>query len=121
MDSDLLRTTQEFAARLRSTPIVANFWNAQSRLETDAEAQRLLDQLQRYQQFLVQKQQDGEDITPDEIETLRRLQGEAQSNETIIAFIHAQRRAQTFLSRVNQEIGRHLGFDFGGLARTECC
>jgi len=107
---------REFALKLRASPPIAAFWQAKERLEADEEAQRLLAELQQRQQALMLKQQDGRGITQEEIDALRRLQGEAQRNPVIMAYVQAQRYAQAFLPEVNMEISQLLGFDFGGLA-----
>ncbi len=107
---------REFAQKLRASPPIAAFWQARARLDADEEAQSLLMELQQRQQALMLKQQDGRGITQEEIDALRRLQGEAQRNPVIMAYVQAQQQAQAFLSEVNMEISQLLGFDFGGLA-----
>ena len=109
---------REFALKLRASSPIAAFWQAKERLEADEEAQRLLAELQQRQQALMLKQQNGSGITQEEIDALRRLQGEAQRNPVIMAYVQAQRYAQAFLPEVNMEISQLLGFDFGGLAGT---
>ncbi|MGC9336246.1 MAG: YlbF family regulator [Anaerolineae bacterium] len=116
MDASVEQATREFASTLRASPAIAAFWQAKEQLEADAEAQRLLTAFQERQQALMLKQQNGSGISQEEIDALRRLQGEAQSNSVIIAYVQAQRRAQAFLPRVNTEISQLLGFDFGGVA-----
>jgi len=113
--------TREFALTLRASSPIAAFWQAKARLEADEEAQRLLAQLQERQQALMRKQQDGSDVTQEEIDTLRRLQGEAQRAPVIMTYVQAQQQAQAFLPAVNMEISQLLGFDFGGLAGAGGC
>ena len=108
--------TRELAEKLRASPPIAAFWQAKERLETDEGAQKLLAELQEHQQALLRKQQEGHDITQEEIDALRRLQGEAQRNPAITAYAQAQQQAQAFLPAVNMEISQLLGFDFGGLS-----
>lgn len=108
--------TRDFALKLRASPPIAAFWQAKERLEADQEAQRLLAELQQRQQALMLKQQNGRDVTEEDIDDLRRLQWEAQQNPVIMGFVQAQRYAQAFLPEVNREISQLLGFDFGGLA-----
>ena len=116
MDAAVEAAAREFALKLRASPPIAAFWQAKARLEVDQEAQRLLAELQERQQALMLKQQNGSSITQEEIDALRRLQWEAQSNPVIIAYVQAQQQAQAFLPDVNMEISQLLGFDFGGLA-----
>lgn len=121
MNPTIEAATREFALTLRASSPIAAFWQAKARLEADEEAQRLLVQLQERQQALMRKQQDGGDVTQEEIDALRRLQWEAQRTPAIMAYVQAQQQAQAFLPAVNMEISQLLGFDFGGLAGAGGC
>ncbi len=101
---------------LRASPPITTFWQAKERLEADEEAQELLAELQERQRALMLKQQNGGNITQEEIDALRRLQGEAQRNPVIKGYVQAQQQALAFVPQVNMEISQLLGFDFGGLA-----
>lgn len=116
LDPTVKAAAREFALKLRASPPIATFWQAKARLDADEEAQGLLTELQKRQQALVLKQQNGSGITQEEIDALRRLQREAQRNPVIMAYVQAQQVAQAFLPAVNMEISQLLGFDFGGLA-----
>jgi len=116
LDPTVEAAAQEFALRLRASPPIVAFWQAKAWLEADGEAQGLLAELQQRQQSMMFKQQNGRGITQEEIDTLRRLQREAQRNVVIVAYVQAQQQAQAFLPQVNMEISQLLGFDFGGLA-----
>ena len=107
---------REFALKLRASSPIATFWQAKARLEADEETQNLLAELQERQQALMLKQQNGSEITQAEIDALRRLQWEVQSNPVIMAYVQAQQQALAFVPQVNMEISQLLGFDFGGLA-----
>jgi len=121
MDPTVVKATQQFAMKLRASLPIAAFWEASGRLEADEGAQLLLAQLQERQQALVQKQQDGGDITQDEIDALRRAQREAQDDPVIMAYVQTQQHALAFLPQVNREISQLLGFDFGALAGAASC
>jgi len=121
LDTAIEAVAREFAMKLRASSPVAAFWQAQARLEADEEAQRLLAELQQRQQALMLKQRNDGSITQEEIDALRRLQREAQSNPVIMAYVQAQQQAQAFLPAVSMEISQLLGFDFGGLAGAGGC
>ncbi len=116
LDPTVEIAAREFALKLRASSPIAAFWQAKARLEADEEAQGLLTELQQRQQALMLKQQNGSGITQAEIDALRRLQGEAQSNPVIMDYVKAQQQALAFVPEVNMEISQLLGFDFGGLA-----
>lgn len=121
LDTAIEAATREFAMKLRASSPIAAFRQAQARLEADREAQRLLTDLQQRQEALMQKQRGGGDVTQEEIDALRRLQREAQSNPVIMAYVQAQQQAQAFLPAVNMEISQLLGFDFGAMAGAGGC
>lgn len=121
LDTTIEAVAREFAMKLRASSPVAAFWQAQARLEADEEAQRLLAELQQRQQALMLKQRNNGSIIQEEIDALRRLQREAQSNPVIMAYVQAQQQAQAFLPAVSMEISQLLGFDFGGLAGAGGC
>ena len=116
LDATVEAAAREFALKLRASPPIVGFWQAEVRLEADEEAQGLLTELQQRQQALMLKQQNSRGITQAEIDALRHLQGEAQRNPVIMTYVQAQQQAQAFLPGVNMEISQLLGFDFGGLA-----
>ena len=116
LNPSIERAAREFALKLRASPPIAAFWEAKARLEADEGAQRLLAELQDQQQRLLFKQQNGGNITQEEINALRRLQWEAQRNPVIMGYVQAQQQALAFVPQVNMEISQLLGFDFGGLA-----
>lgn len=116
MNPTVERAAREFALTLRAAPPVAAFWQANARLEADAEAQRLLTEIQARRQSLMLKQQNGRGVAQEEIDALRQLQEEAQRNQVIRDYLQAQQQAQAFLPEVNMQISQLLGFDFGALA-----
>lgn len=116
LDATVRAAAQALAQKLRESQPIDAFWQARARLEADDQARGLLAELQERQQTLALKQQAGGQITQEEIDALRRLQGDAQSNPIVGAYLEALQQAQAFLPEVNLTISELLGFDFGGLA-----
>jgi len=121
LDPTVEAAAREFALKLRQAPPIVQFWQAKERLEADAGAQRLLAELQDRQRRLLLEQQNGGNITQEEIDELRHLQWEAQSHPVISAYFQAQQMAQSYLPEVNYEISQLLGFDFGALSGAGSC
>ena len=109
---------QAFAAKLRQSAPIADFWQAKARLEENHAAHALLTRLSERQRALALKQRTGDEITQGEIDDLRRLQRQAESNPVIEAYSKALQEAQLYLPMVNAEISELLGLDFAGLARA---
>ena len=120
--TDFLTATDALAENLAcSEPIVA-YQNARVRLDADHQAQILLQRLGQLQSEIRASQAQGA-VTQGDIERLRTLQGEVQSNPTISNFASTQQAAVAHLREINQEISQLLGIDFAALARSSggCC
>ena len=121
LNTNVEAAARELALKLRQAPPIAEFWQTKERMEADEGAQRLLAELQDRQRRLLLKQQNGGDITQEEIDALRRLQREAQTHPLISAYFQAHQIAQSYLPDVNYEISQLLGFDFGALSGAGSC
>ncbi|MGQ9681413.1 MAG: YlbF family regulator [Anaerolineae bacterium] len=109
---------QAFAATLRQSAPIADFWQAKARLEENHAAHALLTRLSERQRALALKQRTGDEIAQGDIDDLRRLQRQVQDNPIITAYGEALQQAQLYLPKVNAEISELLGLDFAGLARA---
>ena len=115
LDTRLRSAAEALAQVLRESPAIATFWEAKARMEGDPEALSLLAQLERSQRALLLKQQTGK-VTQLDIDAVRRLQRQAQTNDAIAAYVEAQQKARAYLPTVNLKISELLGFDFFRLA-----
>jgi cell fate (sporulation/competence/biofilm development) regulator YlbF (YheA/YmcA/DUF963 family) len=117
---DLQEATDNLAENLlRAEPILA-FRRAKSRLDTDGEASGLLGRLSAAQTGL-RALQARNDVSQADLERVRSLQRAVQADTTIMGFAEAQKTATDYLTEINQEISRMLGFDFAALASPGCC
>jgi cell fate (sporulation/competence/biofilm development) regulator YlbF (YheA/YmcA/DUF963 family) len=120
LDRTVETAARTLAAKLKATPAIAAFEQAQVELEADEPARSMMAELQQLQDTLLQKQQMGT-LTQGEIDAYRGLQRKVQDNPIIQAYFEAQRQAQAFLPQVNMEISQMLGFDFNRLAGAAGC
>ncbi|MBP1692711.1 MAG: hypothetical protein H6Q37_594 [Chloroflexi bacterium] len=104
-----------------SEPIVA-YQSARGRLDADHPAQGKLKRLGQLQSE-IRAGQARNSITQTDIECLRTLQREVQSDPTISNYAATQQAAVAYLREINQEISQLLGIDFATLARPTggCC
>lgn len=117
----LREATQALIGNLRASEAFVRYQLAQADLNTDSSARSLLEQLSKTQASLRQKQASGS-VTQAEIEALRAVQEQVQSNRVIIEYAQAQLEAVTFLREINAEISQLLGIDFAAYAkRSSCC
>lgn len=117
---ELKQAAQALGNALKNTPPLRAYAEAAAKMEADAQATALLDELQRVQSDIRVRQSNG-GVTQADITRLRELQYQVQTHPTIAAFIEAQQNATAFLPEVNQEISQLLGIDFASLAAPASC
>ena len=117
----LYQATQSLAENLAASETFVQYAQTRQAFEADSNAQSLLKDISSIQGEIRQKQQRSQ-VTQDDIDVLRALQQQAQSNETIMQYANTQQSAVTFLREINQEISQLLGVDFAALSKqTGCC
>ena len=117
----LYQATQSLAENLGASEPFVQYAQARGAFEADSDAQALLKDISSIQGEIRQKQQRNQ-VTQQDIDVLRAMQQQAQSNETIMQYANTQQGAVNFLREINQEISQLLGVDFAALSRqTGCC
>jgi len=107
------------AVILRAEPIAA-YQQAKADLDNDPEARGLLECLTRAQSDMRQCQALNA-VTPTDLDQLRVIQRQVQSNRIIMNYAKTQQAAVAYLPVVNQEISQLLGIDFASLAGPGNC
>ena len=122
LPADFLTATEILALNLASSEPIVAYLQALQSLDADRPAQALLQRLGQVQSELRARQARGT-ITQADVEQLRALQREVQSNHLISNYASTQQGAVDYLRQVNQEISQLLGIDFAALARPTggCC
>jgi cell fate (sporulation/competence/biofilm development) regulator YlbF (YheA/YmcA/DUF963 family) len=117
----LYQATQSLAENLAASEPFVQYTQAHAAFEADSNAQSLLKDISSIQGEIRQKQQRAQ-VTQEDIDVLRAMQQQAQSNETIMQYANTQQGAVNFLREINQEISQLLGVDFAALSKqTGCC
>ena len=117
----LYQATQSLAENLGASEPFVQYAQAREAFEADSNAQALLKDISSIQGEIRQKQQRNQ-VTQQDIDVLRAMQQQAQSNETIMQYANTQQGAVNFLREINQEISQLLGVDFAALSKqTGCC
>ena len=104
---------------LASEPFLA-YQQSRVQMKSNSQAQTLIERLSALQTELRRKQTNGS-VTQADIEELRVVQTQVQSNATLIAYASTQQDAVNFLREINQEISQLLGVDFAILAKQSTC
>lgn len=117
---EVKRAAQVLGDALKNTPPLRSYSDAAAKMESDAQATALLDELQRVQSDVRVRQSNG-GISEADIARLRQLQYDVQTHPTIAAFVEAQQVATAYLPKVNDEIIQLLGIDFATLGRVNTC
>ena len=117
---DLLEATEALALTLLSAEPVMVYHRAKAALESDPEARSLLERFSTAQRDVRMRQANG-GVGQAEIDRLRTLQREVQSNRVIMEYAESQQVAIAYLPAVNAEISQLIGVDFASLAGPASC
>ena len=117
---DLRTATEALADNLLASGPFVTYHQAYARFNADAGARALLERLSAVQGEIRQKQARRQ-VTQADLDQLRALQNEVQSNRVILEYSRAQQDAVAILREINQEISELLGVDFGALAGRSSC
>ena len=120
LPSNLLTATERLATVITSAEPIAAYLQAKARLDTDPQARDLLECLSSAQSDLRMRQVNG-NITQADLDHLRTLQLQVQSNRLIMDYAETQQAAIAYLPQVNQEISQLIGVDFASLAGPASC
>ena len=118
---DLMAATQVLAENLLASEPFAIYQQASVRFNADPRARGLIEQLSQAQADLRRRQM-SHGVTQADVDQLRTLQREVQSNPVIIDYVVTQQAAVAYLREINQVISELIGTDFAALAkRPGCC
>jgi cell fate (sporulation/competence/biofilm development) regulator YlbF (YheA/YmcA/DUF963 family) len=118
--TNLIQATTTLAENLLQSEPFLRYNLSYKKLEEDSQASLLLQNLSQTQAELRRKQSQSK-ISEEEVNALRALQQQAQSNKIIVEYAEAQQTAIESLREINQEISNLIGVDFGSLARRSGC
>jgi cell fate (sporulation/competence/biofilm development) regulator YlbF (YheA/YmcA/DUF963 family) len=117
---DLMAATQALAENLLASEPFAVYQQASDRFNDDPHARGLIERLSQTQADLRRRQM-NRGVTQADVDQLRALQREVQSNDVIIDYATTQQGAIAFLREINQEISLLIGSDFAALAGKSSC
>jgi cell fate (sporulation/competence/biofilm development) regulator YlbF (YheA/YmcA/DUF963 family) len=117
---NLMAATQSLAENLLASEPFAIYQQAYTRFNADPQARDLIQHLAQAQAELRRKQVNG-DVTQVDVDQLRALQSEVQSNRVIVDYATTQQGAITYLREINQAISELIGTDFAALAKKSTC
>ena len=117
---ELYVATDSLIQNLLSSETFLAYQKSRAQFKSDSQAHALIERLSALQTELRRKQTNGS-VTQADIEELRVVQTQVQSNATLIAYASTQQDAVNFLREINQEISQLLGVDFAILAKQSTC
>lgn len=120
LPDEILTATEQLAAAIMRAEPIAAYREAKASLDADPEARELLQHLAKAQADLRVRQSQNA-VTQADVDQLRALQRQVQSNRRIIDYAETQQIAISYLPAVNQEISLFLGVDFASLAGSASC
>jgi cell fate (sporulation/competence/biofilm development) regulator YlbF (YheA/YmcA/DUF963 family) len=120
LSDEILTATEQLAAALLQSDPIAEYQEAKASLDADPVARELLQRFAGAQADLRVRQSQNT-VTQADVDQLRALQRQVQSNRRIIDYAETQQIAVAYLPAVNQEISLLLGVDFASLAGPASC
>ena len=120
LPEEVINATEQLAAAILRVEPIAAYQQAKARLDADSEARELLERLSKLQADL-RTRQARNGITQADMDQLRALQHQVQTNQTIMDYARTQKDAVAYLPAVNIEISQLLGLDFAALAGPASC
>ncbi len=117
---DLMAATQVLAENLLASEPFANYQQASARFNADPQARGLIERLSQAQADL-RRRQTSRGVTQANVDQVRALQREVQSNSVIIDYAVTQQAAVAYLREINQVISELIGADFAALSGRSSC
>lgn len=120
LNSYMQEATEALIGNLQASQAFVQYQLAQVRLNEDSNALGILKQLSTAQANLLQMQASGS-VTRSEIEALRAIQEQVQSNPVIMDYAQTRQEAVNYLREINAEISQLLGINFASFANRTTC
>lgn len=117
---ELHQATDSLIENLLASEAFLAYHQALTTMNSDSQARTLLERLSALQAELRRKQSSNSVAQPD-VDELRGVQTQVQSNAALMAYANSQQDAVNFLREINQEISQLLGVDFAALAKQKTC
>jgi cell fate (sporulation/competence/biofilm development) regulator YlbF (YheA/YmcA/DUF963 family) len=115
-DVDVDARVRSLADAIRESEQYQQFAESQSKLQTDEEAQRLLEQFRAKQQALQESGFDQETMAE-----LKEIKQEMANNETISEYEQAETAFLELLNETNDVISEKIGEEFARSTGGGCC
>lgn len=120
LPENIKTATEKLAEAILLAEPVAAYRQAKARLDADPEARELMKRFGKAQADL-RMSQSRNAVTQADVDQLRALQRQLQSNKKIMDNAATLQMAIAYLPNVNQEISQMLGVDFASLAGPGSC
>ena len=120
LSSELYQATDNLIQNLLASEAFLKYQQSLVAMNSDSEANGLLELLSTLQAGLRHKQ-NANNVTQTDVEELRAIQEQVQANPAIMSYAQSQQETVNFLREVNQEISQTLGVDFAALAKKNTC
>ena len=117
---ELMAATQALAENLLASEPFVIYQQASARFNADPHARGLIERLSQTQADLRQRQM-NRGVTQADVDQLRALQREVQSNDVIVDYVTTQQAAIAYLREIDHAISELIGTDFAALAKKSTC
>lgn len=105
---------------MKNDPTIRRYLSAKEAVENDPEADRLETQLIDLYENLINRQQQGEKLSEEDIETFNSLRYQVRMHPLIAQRENALAQIKPYLAQIADEISYPLGIDYTTLADARC-
>ena len=120
LPAELHQATANLIENLLASEAFLTYQQSLVTMNSDSNALGFLELLSTLQAGLRHKQSSNS-VTQTDVEELRAIQTQVQTNTSIMAYAKSQQDAVNFLREVNQEISQTLAVDFAALPKQNSC
>lgn len=114
------RAARAFAAALAATPQYTAFERAAEALESDAEANRIINDYEQLQHSLYMMTMLGA-VSPEDQADFDALQEALRTNETITAYSQSQADLAVLCQEAGSLLSQRIGINFAAACGKSCC
>ena len=120
LDSQVSDSIQVFAQTLADTPEFQTFEEGYRAFKHDRAAQEAVRLFKEKQQSM-QKAQQVETLSPDELTVLNLLRNAMMNQPSVHAYVDAQNELMLLCQAAAQELSATIGLDFASACASGCC
>ncbi len=108
-----IEMAEDFGLAIINSDEYQAFQKAQDNLDKNTDAQELIQEFQQKQMEVYQARQNGEEVTEENMATVKDLQDQMLENENIKTFLVSKQKYEKFMATINRNLMKTVGLVLG--------